>query len=119
MRRFVVAAIAAIVATVSMPAQAETVVVTADRMVDVLEGPHAGRYLGAASIGVRPMFGENAPNLEVHLLDFDGDLYGAELSVALVAWLRPELKFEGVEPLVAQMRDDVAEARARLAGAVR
>ena len=70
---------------------------------------------GAASIGVRPTFGENAPNLEVHLLDFDGDLYGAELSVALVAWLRPELKFDSVEPLVAQMRADVAEARARLA----
>ena len=60
---------------------------------------------------MRPTFGENAPNLEVHLLDFDGDLYGAELSVALVAFLRPELKFDGVEPLVAQMRRDVAEAR--------
>ena len=89
-------------------------------LVDVLDGPHAGRYRGAASIGVRPTFGENAPNLEVHLLDFDGDLYGAELSVALVAWLRPELKFDAIEPLVAQMRADVAEARAAArAGRVR
>ena len=56
----------------------------------------------------------NAPNLEVYLLDFDGDLYGAELSVALVAFLRPELRFDGVEPLVAQMRADVGRgARAR------
>jgi riboflavin kinase/FMN adenylyltransferase len=86
-------------------------------LVDVLDGPHAGRHLGAASIGVRPTFGENAPNLEVHLLDFDGDLYGAEISVALVAWLRPELRFDGVEALVAQMRADVADARARLARA--
>jgi riboflavin kinase/FMN adenylyltransferase len=86
-------------------------------LVDVLDGPHAGRHLGAASIGVRPTFGENASNLEVHLLDFDGDLYGAEISVALVAWLRPELRFDGVEALVAQMRADVADARARLARA--
>ena len=73
-------------------------------LVDVLTGPHRGRYGGVASIGVRPTFGESAPNLEVHLFDFDGDLYGEELSVALVAFLRPELKFDGVEPLVAQMR---------------
>jgi riboflavin kinase/FMN adenylyltransferase len=84
-------------------------------LVDVLTGPHRGRYGGAASIGVRPTFGVNAPNLEVFLLDFDGDLYGEELSVALVAWLRPELKFDAVAPLIAQMQDDVREARARLA----
>jgi riboflavin kinase/FMN adenylyltransferase len=85
-------------------------------LVDVLTGPYRGRYGGAASVGVRPTFGENAPNLEVYLLDFDGDLYGEELSVALVAFLRPELKFEGAAPLVAQMEADVREARARLAG---
>jgi len=84
-------------------------------LVDVLGGPHRGRYGGVASIGVRPTFGENEVNLEVHLFDFDGDLYGEVLSVALVAYLRPELKFEGVEPLVAQMRIDAAEARNRLA----
>jgi riboflavin kinase/FMN adenylyltransferase len=84
-------------------------------LVDVLTGPHRGRYLGAVSIGVRPTFGDNLPNLEVHLLDFDGDLYGAELSVALVAYLRPELKFDDIEALVARMRRDVAEARERLA----
>jgi riboflavin kinase/FMN adenylyltransferase len=85
-------------------------------LVDVLTGPYRGRYGGAASVGVRPTFGENAPNLEVYLLDFDGDLYGEELSVALVAYLRPELKFDSVAPLVAQMEADVREARARLAG---
>jgi riboflavin kinase/FMN adenylyltransferase len=86
-------------------------------LVDVLDGPHRGRYRGAASIGVRPTFGISAPNLEVYLLDFDGDLYGAELSVALVAFLRPELRFDGVEPLIAQMQADVEETRAVLAGA--
>jgi riboflavin kinase/FMN adenylyltransferase len=86
-------------------------------LVDVLGGPHAGRYHGVASIGVRPTFGEHVANLEVHLFDFDGDLYGEHLSVALVAWLRPELRFDGVEPLVTQMHRDAGEARARLAGA--
>lgn len=85
-------------------------------LVDVLDGPHAGRYCGAASLGERPTFGVNAPNLEVHLLDFAGDLYGAALSVALVAFQRPETRFDSVEALVAQMVSDVAETRARLAG---
>ena len=83
--------------------------------VDVLTGPHRGRYGGAASLGVRPTFGGGRPNLEVYLLDFDGDLYGAELSVALVAFQRPEVKFDDIAALVAQMRADVAEARDRLA----
>ena len=85
--------------------------------VDVLDGPHAGAHAGAASIGVRPMFGENAPNLEVFLLDFSGDLYGAEISVALVSFLRGEEKFDGVDALVAQMHEDCALARERLDGA--
>ena len=86
-------------------------------VVDVLDGPHRGRWRGAASVGERPTFGVNLPNLEVYLMDFAGDLYGAQLSVALVAFLRPELRFESVEALVEQMRADVAEARARLAAA--
>ena len=85
-------------------------------LVDVLTGPHAGRSLmGAASIGVRPMFGENRPNLETYLLDFDGDLYDAHLSVGLVAYLRPELKFDGLEALTDQMGRDVAQVRTILA----
>jgi riboflavin kinase/FMN adenylyltransferase len=86
-------------------------------LVDVLSGPHRGRYPGVGSIGVRPTFGAKAANLEVHLFDFDGDLYGEVLSVALVAFLRPELRFHGAAALVAQMRVDAAEARAQLAGA--
>ena len=82
--------------------------------VDVLNGPHAGRYGGVASLGVRPMFGENTPNLEVHLLDFAGDLYDTHLSVALVDFLRGEEKFNSVEALIAQMDADSARARAIL-----
>jgi len=84
-------------------------------LVDILTGPQAGPRWGAASLGVRPMFGENAPNLEVHLLDFEGDLYGQHLSVALIDYLRPEMKFDGLDALVAQMGADCARARAILA----
>lgn len=83
-------------------------------LVDVLDGPHQGSYQGAASLGVRPMFGENRPNLETFLFDFSGDLYGATLSVALVEHLRPELKFDGLEALIAQMDADCARARTLL-----
>lgn len=77
----------------------------------VKDGPHAGAYDGVASLGVRPMFGENRANLETHILDFEGDLYGARVSVGLVRWQRDELKFDGVDALVAQMKADEAEAR--------
>ena len=84
--------------------------------VDVLTGPHAGEYGGAASMGVRPMFGENLPNLESYLFDFKGDLYGEQLSVALIDYLRPEARFGDMEALVAQMDTDCAQARGVLAG---
>ena len=85
--------------------------------VEVLDGPHAGTRDGVASIGERPTFGRNAPNFEVHLFDFDGDIYGAQISAGLVARLRGEERFETAEALVAQMDRDAAEARARLARA--
>jgi len=85
-------------------------------LIDVLDGPHKGSYQGAASVGVRPMFGENHPNLETFIFDFSGDLYGATLSVALVEHLRPEAKFEGLDDLIAQMDADCARARVLLAG---
>ncbi|MBJ3762574.1 bifunctional riboflavin kinase/FAD synthetase [Maribius pontilimi] len=83
--------------------------------VEVQDGPHKGSYGGVASLGVRPMFGENVPNLETFLFDFDGDLYGRHLSVGLVAYLRGEETFDGLEALIAQMDRDSARARAALA----
>ena len=81
-------------------------------IVDVLDGPHKGRYQGAASLGDRPTFGDNdVPNLEVFLFDFKGDLYGATLSTALVAFLRPELAFDGMESLIIAMKEDCENAR--------
>ncbi len=84
-------------------------------LVDVRDGPHKGSYHGAASLGVRPMFGENTPNIETFLFDFSGDLYGATLSVALVEWLRGEEKFDSLEALIAQMDADCTRARSILA----
>jgi riboflavin kinase/FMN adenylyltransferase len=79
--------------------------------VDVLDGPHAGSYDAAASIGIRPMFDGDVPNCESFLFDFKGDLYGATLSVALVEYLRPELKFDGLDALITQMGADCDTAR--------
>ena len=81
---------------------------------DVLDGPHRGTYDGAASLGVRPMFGENLPNLETYLLDFRGDLYGARLSVGLIEFLRPEATFPSLDAFLAQMAEDCEQARAAL-----
>jgi len=83
--------------------------------VDVLTGPHRGRYHGVTSLGIRPMFETEEPGLETFLFDFRGDLYGAELSVALVEYLRPEERFDGLDPLIAQMNRDSDRARAILA----
>ncbi|PZX16580.1 riboflavin kinase/FMN adenylyltransferase [Palleronia aestuarii] len=83
--------------------------------VDILDGPDAGPHLGVSSIGVRPMFGENRPNLETFLFDFTGDLYGRHLSVGLVEFLRGEETFDGLDALIAQMDADSARARAILA----
>jgi len=84
-------------------------------LVDVLEGPQAGRYHGVASLGVRPMFGENKANLETFIFDFKGDLYGKHVSVALVDHLRGEEKFDSLEALITQMDADSAQARSILA----
>jgi riboflavin kinase/FMN adenylyltransferase len=83
--------------------------------VDVLSGAHAGTYGGAASMGVRPMFGENLPNLESYLFDFAGDIYDQHVSVALIEYLRPEAVFASVDALIAQMNADCARARDILA----
>ncbi|QLL43444.1 bifunctional riboflavin kinase/FAD synthetase [Sulfitobacter pontiacus] len=84
-------------------------------LVDVLEGPQAGRYHGVASLGVRPMFGENKANLETFIFDFKGDLYGKHVSVALIDHLRGEEKFDSLDALITQMDADSAQARSILA----
>jgi riboflavin kinase/FMN adenylyltransferase len=66
---------------------------------------------GVASIGTRPTVGGTEPWLEVHVFDFVGDLYGREIAVECVQFLRPELKFATLEAMVAQIHEDAAQAR--------
>ena len=79
--------------------------------VDVIGNTNVKTYDGVASIGVRPTFGQNPANLEVHLFEFDGNLYGNLISVALVSFLRPELRFDNVDALVQAMRTDCNRSR--------
>jgi riboflavin kinase/FMN adenylyltransferase len=80
-------------------------------------GRGAERLDGIASYGRRPTFDNGAPLLEVFLFDFKGDLYGTVLDVAFIGFIRDELKFDGIEPLIRQMDDDSAQARAMLLAA--
>ena len=59
-----------------------------------------------ANLGRRPTIGKLQENFEVHLFDFVGDLYGQTLRVALVDFIRPEMKFSGLEQLKAQIAAD-------------
>jgi riboflavin kinase / FMN adenylyltransferase len=73
---------------------------------------------GVANIGRRPTVHEGPESrLEVNLFDFSGDIYGTEITVALHAFIRPEVKFAGLDALKAQIAADAAEARRLLAEA--
>lgn len=68
---------------------------------------------GVASLGFRPTFADarpESPILEAHLLDFEGDLYGATLDIAFIAWLRNERKYPSPEALMVQVRRDIVSA---------
>ena len=90
--------------------------------IDVLVPPH-GVYAGSATIGItkypaaihigpNPTFGENATKVEVHLLDYSGDLYGSLLEVEMLDQIRGVKKFDGVDQLIAQLKIDLAKVRA-------
>jgi riboflavin kinase / FMN adenylyltransferase len=69
------------------------------------------RVPGALHLGPRPTFRGSASTVEIHLIDFEGDIYGAEVRVDFVQYLRPVLPFDSPEALIRQMRDDVERAR--------
>ena len=72
---------------------------------------------GVASFGYRPTVdADGAALLETFLFDFSDDLYGETCAVSFFGHLRDEAKFDGLDALVAQMKNDEAEARALLAG---
>jgi riboflavin kinase/FMN adenylyltransferase len=80
-----------------------------------VSGLSEGCVDGVASVGTRPTFDLRKPLLEVHLFDFDRDIYGEYIHVDFIAYLRGEEKFESVDELVAQMSKDVENARSILA----
>lgn len=71
----------------------------------------AGTFPGALHLGPRPTFRGSPPTIELHLMDFEGDLYGEEIRVDFLRRLRGVQPFSSVQALVEQMRQDVARAR--------
>jgi riboflavin kinase/FMN adenylyltransferase len=72
-------------------------------------------HAGVASLGIRPTFEPPSELLETHLFDFERDLYGQRIEVSLHAYMREEKKFDAIEELIVQMRDDEVKARQLLA----
>lgn len=71
------------------------------------------RYPAASNIGINPTFtpDKQTPNVEAHLLDFDRDLYGQEVKLEFVEYLREELRFDSVEALLEQIHADIGKTR--------
>jgi len=80
------------------------------------EGSH---YAGAAYLGTRPTFDDGAAILETFLFEFDGDLYGREIEVEFIDFIRPDRRFDSAHALQAQMDQDCSRAREILARAER
>jgi riboflavin kinase/FMN adenylyltransferase len=78
------------------------------------EGAREDWRNGVANFGRTPTTGLREPLFEVHVLDFDGDLYGRRIEVGLHAFIRPERRFEGLDALIEQIARDAEEARGLL-----
>jgi riboflavin kinase / FMN adenylyltransferase len=74
-------------------------------------GVHAGRHMAAISVGTNPTFSGRERRVEAYVLDFAGDIYGERVSLDFVAHLREQRSYDGIEPLVAQIRADVGRTR--------
>ncbi len=85
----------------------------------VFENGAPSWYDGIANLGRRPTFAGEKVLLETHLFDFAGELYGKTIRVALNSYLRPEMKFDGIEALKTQIAVDVARARLALSDGTR
>ena len=82
---------------------------------EMLDGAFSGQTLkGVANLGMRPTVGTDKQRLESHFFDFEGDLYGANLRVSLLHFIRPEQKFDGLDALKAQISMDSDQAREML-----
>jgi len=101
-----------------------TVNVSAPRFLSPAEGVYAGwaqargrRYAAAVSVGRAPTFGDGGPpTVEAYLLDFDGELYGEQVTLEFVSYVRPQQAFADAEALKRQMAEDCRRVRDALAG---
>ncbi len=75
------------------------------------------RFMAMTNVGMRPTFTGQNITVESHLLDFDRDIYGQQMTVTFEKRLRPEMKFDGIDALVAQIHRDVDAGRAWLSSA--
>tara|TARA_B100000963_G_scaffold129492_1_gene112975 strand:- start:50 stop:982 length:933 start_codon:yes stop_codon:yes gene_type:complete len=75
-------------------------------LVEILYDNKKRIFKGAASIGSRPTYGDYEPNVEVFIFDFNENLYGEHVSISLVQFIRPELKFNSEVELISQMKAD-------------
>ncbi|MDO5118126.1 MAG: riboflavin biosynthesis protein RibF [Eggerthellaceae bacterium] len=90
-----------------------------DNCLAIAEGVYGARacirdevFKAAVSVGVSPMFEDVATaNLEAHILDFSGDLYGETITVSFLAWLRPMMRFESTEALVSTVKSNIEWVR--------
>jgi riboflavin kinase/FMN adenylyltransferase len=80
-----------------------------------VHGIDGGPHDAVASVGSRPTFNGTKPILEVHLFDFDEDIYGRYIHVDFIGWIREQRKYDAVEDLVAQMHRDTDNAKSMLA----
>lgn len=79
--------------------------------IEIQDGPQKGVYDGVANIGRRPTFDKSDVLLEVHIFDFDADIYGCHAGVSLIGYIREERKFDGLDALKAQIAKDSETAR--------
>jgi riboflavin kinase/FMN adenylyltransferase len=78
--------------------------------------PATGEILpSVTSVGTRPTFDDDARLVEIHILDYDADLYGETLTAHFIHYLRGQIRYEGIEPLIQQMHADAATARQTVA----
>jgi riboflavin kinase/FMN adenylyltransferase len=80
-----------------------------------VHGLPGGARDAVASVGTRPTFDGTKPLLEVHIFDFDEDIYGEYIHVDFIARLRGQIKYDDISELVAQMHRDADNARSLLA----
>jgi riboflavin kinase/FMN adenylyltransferase len=71
-------------------------------------------YRSMTNIGVRPTFGGKSRTIETYIVDYQGDLYGKDVSIDIVSWLREEKKFSDTDALKQQMAEDVVRGKAIL-----